>query len=268
MPTERLNGIEIYYQEHGPPATGGSASGGGYPVVLTHGLGDCAELWSPLAEALGDRYRVVSWDMRGHYRSEAPEDLAQYTQDIVVEDLRALCDHLGIERAVFGGHSLGGYTALRFHEKYPERVAALLLHAAGPGYRNPEGSQAWTDRLASAAAKQEERFGPDARVPAKELRVGAPALGETAEHTVHGITNVERGVMAHPTFIDATTIQVPTLVIVGENDKNYLASADYFEAKLPNGHKVVIKDAGHPAALEQPAAVNAAAREFLDGLEL
>lgn len=258
MPTARLNGIEIYYQEQGA----------GFPVVMTHGLGDCAELWSPLAEALADRYRVVSWDMRGHFRSEAPDDLAQYTQDIVVEDLRALSDHLGIERAVYGGHSLGGYTALRFHEKYAQRVAALVLHAAGPGYRNQDGSQAWTDRLASAAAKQEERFGRDARVAAKELRVGAPALGETAQHVVRGIANVERGVMAHPSFIDARAIAVPALVIVGENDQAYLASADYFESRLPHGRKVVVPGAGHPAALEQPTFVNAAVREFLDGLTL
>lgn len=258
MPTARLNGIEIYYQEQGA----------GFPVVMTHGLGDCAELWAPLGEALADRYRLVSWDMRGHYRSEAPADLSQYTQDIVVEDLRALCDHLGIQRAVFGGHSLGGYTALRFHQKYPERVVALLLHGAGPGYRNQEGSQAWTDQLARLADWQEKHTDGDGPHPAKALRVGAPALGEVAQHYRHGVQNVERGVMAHPSFIDATTIDVPTLVIVGENDKNYLASADYFAAKLPNGRKVVVENAGHPAALEQPAVVNKAVREFLDGLPL
>jgi pimeloyl-ACP methyl ester carboxylesterase len=258
MPTARVNGVELYYQE----------AGGGFPVVMTHGLGDSADLWSPLAEALADRYRLVSWDMRGHYRSEAPDDVALYTQDIVCQDLAALCDHLGIERAVIGGHSLGGYTALRFYEAYPQRVAALVLHASGPGYRNPEGSQAWTDRLAAAAAKQEERFGRDARVSAKELRVGAPALGEVSQHVVRGIVNVERGVMAHPSFTDATAINAPALVIVGENDKAYLASADYLEQKLSNGRKVVVAGAGHPAMLEQPAVVNAAVREFLDGLHL
>lgn len=258
MPTVALNGIDIYYQEQGS----------GYPLVMTHGLGDIAELWSPLAEALADSYRTVSWDMRGHNRSGSPEELSAYTQDIVVEDLRALCDHLGIERAVFGGTSLGGYTALRFYEKYPERVTALVLHAAGPGYRNPEGSQAWTDKLARSADKQEELYGRDNRATGKELRVGAPSLGEQSSHLVRGITGVERGVMAHPSFIDATKVDVPALVIVGENDKAYLASADYFEAKLPDGRKVVIADAGHPAALEQPEAVNAAVREFLDGLDL
>jgi pimeloyl-ACP methyl ester carboxylesterase len=258
MPIEKLNGVDIYYEEHGS----------GPAIVMTHGLGDSAALWAPLAEALADSYRLVSWDMRGHYRSEVPHDLADYTQDIVVEDLRALSDHLGLEKAVYGGHSLGGYTALRFYEKYPERVAGLVLHAAGPGYRNAEGSQAWTDRLAGIADKQETRFGLDARVSAKELRTGAPQLGEISQHVVRGITSVERGVMAHPSFTDATKINVPTLAIVGENDKQYLASADYFEAKLPKGKKVVIKDAGHPAALEQPEAVNTAIREFLDGLDL
>ena len=258
MPTEKLNGIDIYYEEHGA----GSA------IIMTHGLGDSSALWKPLAEALADSYKLVAWDMRGHYQSEAPQDLAEYTQDAVVEDLRALADHLGLEKAVYGGHSLGGYTALRFYEKYPERVSALVLHAAGPGYRNEEASQAWTDRLAGIADKQEAKYDRDSRVSAKELRTGAPQLGELSQHVVRGITSVERGVMAHPSFTDATKIDVPTLAIVGENDKQYLASAEYFEAKLPQGKKVVITDAGHPAALEQPEKVNATIREFLDELHL
>ncbi|MCI0850207.1 MAG: alpha/beta hydrolase [Chloroflexi bacterium] len=258
MPTAQLNGIEIYYQEQGT----------GYPIVLTHGLGDIADLWSGLGEALADRYRLVSWDMRGHHRTEAPEDVSEYTQDIVVEDLRALCDHLGIERAVHGGHSLGGYTALRFHEKYPERVAGLVLHATGPGYRKPEGSQAWTDRLIKLADWQERQFDRGDRRPAKELRVGAPALGEIGQHFVRGMANVERGVMAHPSFTDASKIDVPTLVVVGENDKNYVASGEYFASKLPNARRLVVEEAGHPALLERPDVVHAAVREFLDSLDL
>ncbi len=258
MPTAHLNGIDIFYQERGT----------GFPVVLTHGLGDCADLWSPLAEALADSYRVVSWDMRGHYRSEAPEELDAYTQDIVVEDLRALCDHLGIETAVQGGHSLGGYTALRFYQAYPDRVAGLILHGTGPGYRKPEGSQAWTDRMAKLADLLESNFDRAARVPAKELRVGARPLGSVSHHVVRGVAGVARGVMAHPRFIDATEISVPTLVIAGEGDKAFLASSEYFAAKLPDGRKTIVKEAGHTAALDQPEVVGNAVHEFLDGLAL
>jgi pimeloyl-ACP methyl ester carboxylesterase len=74
--------------------------------------------------------------------------------------------------------------------------------------------------------------------------------------------------MAHPHFIDATTVDVPAIVIVGENDKNYVASGEYFGEKLPNAKKIVVKDAGHPAALEQPDVVNGAVRQFLDELKL
>ena len=94
MPTEQLNGIDIFYQEHGS----------GPAIIMTHGLGDSSALWTPLAESLADRYRLVAWDMRGHYQSEAPQDLAEYTQDAVVEDLLALTDHLGLEKPVYGGH--------------------------------------------------------------------------------------------------------------------------------------------------------------------
>ena len=167
---------------------------------------------------------------------------------------------------MFGGHSLGGYTALRFYQKYPQRVAALVLHGAGPGYRNQEGSQAWTDQLARLADWQEKNTDGDGPHPAKALRVGAPALGELAQHYVRGVANVERGVMAHPAFVDATTIHVPAIVIVGERDKNYLASADYFAAKLPDGRKLVVPDAGHPAVLDRPDIVHPAVREFLDSL--
>ncbi len=182
--------------------------------------------------------------------------------------MRALCEHLGIEKAVHGGHSLGGYTALRFYEKYPDRVDALILHATGPGYRNPEGSQAWTDRLEKLAAWQERNFDRETRQPAKELRVGAPALGTVAQHLVRGMIGVERGIMAHPSFVDAKAVQVPALVIAGEGDKNYLASADYFAAKLPNGRKVLVEGAGHPAMLDRPEVVHPAVREFLESLNL
>ena len=94
MPTAKLNGIDIYYEEQGS----------GYPIVLTHGLGDSASLWTSLAEALADKYRLVSWDMRGHYRSEAQQDHCASTQDNSVEDQLAVCEKLEMEKAWFGGN--------------------------------------------------------------------------------------------------------------------------------------------------------------------
>ncbi|MXY80014.1 MAG: alpha/beta fold hydrolase, partial [Chloroflexi bacterium] len=86
MPTLHANGIDLYYE----------SQGAGPAVVLVHGFGDSAELWRAQVEAFRDRYQVVTLDMRGHARSAAPADLGLYTQDGVVEDVRAVMDAAGV----------------------------------------------------------------------------------------------------------------------------------------------------------------------------
>ena len=95
MPTLHANGIDLYYESHGS----------GPAIVLTHGFSDSGALWHAQVEAFQDRYQVVTMDMRGHARSESPSDPGLYTQDQVVEDLRAVMDAAGVERGVVGGHS-------------------------------------------------------------------------------------------------------------------------------------------------------------------
>jgi len=98
MPNAHLNGIDIEYQD----------GGAGAPVLLSHGYSATGRMWDGQREALGGRYRVVSWDMRGHGSTSSPDDPAQYSHDLTVADMRALLGHLGIGRAVIGGLSLGG----------------------------------------------------------------------------------------------------------------------------------------------------------------
>src|SRR5207249_10522846 len=82
-------------------------------------------MFDPQVAALRDRYRIVTPDSRGHGESERrPEEFTQWD---VMEDHLALLDHLGIERAVWGGVSQGGFQSLRAALKHPERVTALVL---------------------------------------------------------------------------------------------------------------------------------------------
>ena len=99
MATADVNGIEIDYQD----------TGRGWPILLTHGHMSSRVAWNGQHQALADRYRVISWDIRGHGQTVSPDDLAQYSLDLTVADVRGLLGHLGIERAVVGGLSLGGY---------------------------------------------------------------------------------------------------------------------------------------------------------------
>src|SRR5687768_7614506 len=113
----RLNGIEIEYQD----------GGRGPAVLLGHGYSATGRMWDGQRAALGDRHRVVSWDMRGHGQTDSPPDPAQYSTALIVADMRALLQHLGIERAVIGGLSLGGYVSLAFYLAHPEMVQALVI---------------------------------------------------------------------------------------------------------------------------------------------
>ncbi len=258
MPTATLNGIDIYYEDHGD----------GFPVVLTHGFGDSAALWAlnvPVLTAAG--YRVVTWDMLGHFRTAAPAEFERYTQDAVVEDLKALVDHLGIRRAVFGGHSLGGYTSMRFWQKHPEYVTALILSGTGPGYRNPEGLKWWTDNRLKVAQDLEAR-GPDTWLDAKAERIGRVPDDTPVRHLARGIAWVSKGVMVNPPLVDPAGMDMPVLAIVGDGDEPFLNSTDYVANKAKNARKVVVADAGHPAMADQPEQWNEAIMDFLGGIEL
>lgn len=117
MTTAIINDVNIYYECHGD----------GYPLILTYVLGGNTGMWGGQIDALSRGYRLILWDPRGHGRSESPPLQEQYGLDISARDLRALMDHLSIEKAFVGGLSLGGGIAIRFTCANPKRVRALLV---------------------------------------------------------------------------------------------------------------------------------------------
>ena len=143
MPHVGVNGQRIYYEDSG---------GGGdrLPLVLAHGLLMDHEMFAPQVAAFGADRRVVTWDERGHGLTETTPDDFSYWDS--ADDLRGLLDALGIQRAVVGGMSQGGFVSLRFALRWPERVAGLVLidsqagledPAVAPGYEQMH--QAWLE---------------------------------------------------------------------------------------------------------------------------
>jgi 3-oxoadipate enol-lactonase len=104
-----------------------------------------SEMFAPQLEALGSRYRIITWDARCHGETETTDDPFTYWD--LAEDLRGLLDHLGIARAVIGGMSQGGYVALRFALKHPERVAALILLSTQAGAEDPDKAAIYESML-------------------------------------------------------------------------------------------------------------------------
>jgi pimeloyl-ACP methyl ester carboxylesterase len=254
MAKARVNGIEIDYE----------VSGQGRPVLLSHGYSATGRMWAGQHRALGDRYRVISWDMRGHGQTVTPDDPAQYSADLTVADMRALLGHLGIERAVIGGLSLGGYVSLAFYLAHPEMVEALVICDSGPGYRNAEARAQWNERALARAAELEAK-GLDALAGrSREMR---EAMGH--HRSAQGLAHAARGMLAQQgsAVIDGLpSVRVPTLVIVGDQDQPFLAPCEYIAKKIAGARLEVIAGAGHSSNLDQPEAFNRVLRDFLDSL--
>lgn len=257
MPVIDRDGVRVHYEIHGP------TDGAQPALLLTHGYSATAEMWAPNLAALSADRKVITWDIRGHGRSDAPTDPASYSEELSVADMAALLDEAGpgTEKAVIGGLSLGGYLSLAFHLAHPDRVVGLVLCDTGPGYRRDEPRAEWNAMAARWADDFDKR--------------GLAALGAGAEvrashhRSAAGLALAARGILAQRdarVLESLSAIKVPTLIVVGAEDKPFLAAADMMAAKIPGATKVVLADAGHAANIDQPDAFNAVVLEFLAGL--
>ena len=249
---ERDDGVRIAYTVHNP-------GGAGTPLILSHGFSATSAMWDPNVAALSAGRPVIVWDLRGHGQSDAPDDPGAYSEEISTGDIDALLTRAGADRAVVGGMSLGGYLTLAYHLRHPERVAGLLLVDTGPGFRNPEARSGW-NRMAEGFARSIEANGPAGL---------SPEVAQARHRDPRGLVHTARRVLVqHDDRVMASlpTVAVPTLVVVGADDHDFLAGSGYMADRIPGARQVVLPDAGHAANMDQPALFDAAVGEFLAGL--
>jgi len=252
MPILERAGAKLNYEVHGR----------GPALILTHGYSATLDMWRGQVEPLSAGHTLVLWDMRGHGQTEGPTDPGLYSETETVADIAALLDAVHAKRAIVGGLSLGGYMSLAFHLTHPERVRALLILDTGPGFRKSEPREAWNARTMQTA-KSLETEGLDF------LKKLTPERATSKHRSASGLALAARGML---TQRDARVIEslpgirVPSLVVVGDRDEPFLASADYMAAKIPGAKKVVIPNAGHASNMDQPRAFNDAVLDFIKGL--
>jgi len=229
-------------------------------VVLSNSLGATRAMWDPQVPALAERYRVVSYDTRGHGTSPAPA--GAYTLDDLVDDLLALLDRLGVERAHVAGLSLGGMTALRLAAREPHRVHRLAVLCSS-AKTEPQG---FLDRAAAARTDGTASFAPTvvSRWLTPPYAAAHPDLVARLEAQVAGADDEGYAacaeVVGHVDLrADLRRVTAPTLVVSGVEDP-----------ALPPEHQRVIADgiaaaelltlspAAHLANLEQPLRVSGA----------
>jgi 3-oxoadipate enol-lactonase len=245
--------------------------GEGTPVLLLHAFPAHHGLWLPAAQALINRYRVILPDLRGHGDSgvgDGPATVEKHTADLV-----RVLDDVQVGRAVIAGVSIGGYVFFEFWRRHRGRVAAVILCNTKAQADTPE---ARAGRLKSADEVVERGTEPfvESMVPrllGKTTLNSRPDLVDGARRMMMrmspaGISAVQRGMAERPDSVATLkTINVPALVIVGEEDTlSTPADAELMRGNLAGSQLKVIPRAGHYAVWEQHEAVGSAVRQFLD----
>jgi pimeloyl-ACP methyl ester carboxylesterase len=224
-------------------------------------------MFEPQVAALRDAYRVVTWDERGHGLAEHESPWTYWDS---ARDVLALLDHLGVEQAVLGGMSQGGFLSLRAALLAPERVRALVLIDTQAGPEDPEAGPMYESMATEWAANGSDPavldvvasiiLGPADHAPWKTLWEQMPR---------HRATQVVDTLLSREDITDRLReITCPALVIHDNADAAIpVPKAAALVSGLPGARPlVVVEGAGHAANLSHPSEVNAEIRRFLDSL--
>jgi 3-oxoadipate enol-lactonase len=254
-----MSPVAVHHREDGPPDAP--------PLLLINSLGADLSMWEPQIPALGERFRVIRYDARGHGRSPVPP--GRYALADLAGDALDLLDRLGVARAHVCGLSLGGMTAMWLAAHAPERVDRLVLFCTSALLGPTAG---WAERAAKVRAE-----GAGAVAEAVVARWVTP--GYAAAHPGE-MRRLREMVAATPAIgyagscaaieemdlrPDLPLIGAPTLVVAGADDPaTPPAHGAAIAAAIPGARLEVVAQAAHLASYEQAATANRLILEALD----
>jgi len=249
--------------------------GHGPAVMLVHGFPLCRKMWAPQAGELSAAgYRVITPDLPGYGQTPLH---GTASMDLYADSLVALLDHLGLDKAVVGGMSMGGYVLCNLLDRYPQRIAAAMFLMTRAGADDEEG-RAKRTLLAGQAANG--NLAPI--VEAVESILFAPGIARERTDLVDQVRSwmlatpprgVAGGLLAMRDRRDYLErlrhFELPALVVGAEHDVAIaLGHSKLIAEQLPDAQLEVVPGAGHLANLEQPEHFSAVLRDFLAGLPL
>ena len=245
-----------------------SAEGDGPPVIMIHGIGASRHSWDGLVGLIRGEYRCISYDLRGHGRSPMP--CPPYSLDDLVEDLEALRAELGVDRAHFMGHSLGGMIGPAYARKYPGRVLSLGLFSTAAG--RTEDDRAKVKGVGTAM----RQMGIPPVLETLKERWFTPEFGERKPEVIarrlQQVIDTDADVFLSVFDIYADTemaswlkeIKAPCLVLTGENDGGCNPRLNRFIAgELRDAELVIMPVLRHAILLEAPEQVAPPVLDFL-----
>ena len=263
-----VNGARIYYQ----------IAGEGEPLVLVHGYPLSGDLFREQREGLADRYRVITLDLRGYGRSEAPGEEPEATIETYAGDVLAVMDELGVEEALIGGMSMGGPIIFSMYEMAPERFRGMLLIDTIAAPANPIEAGTWMGTVEFLRQNGVEALPPllidemltgEARMERPEL--ADYLIGIMNEASLQAALAGAMALAERPDFRPLLDrIDVPVLVLVGLQDTIYPYEVSQRMAEMigDNAELVILDDASHAAIIEEGEAANEAILDWAEGVQV
>jgi 3-oxoadipate enol-lactonase len=262
MPMVTVDGINIAYSDTAADLPA---------VVMVHGFPLNSSLWDAQKDALSDRFRVVTLDLMGFGASDAPEVASAYSMAAFAHQVRAVIAAVGLGRVAICGLSMGGYVCFELWRRHRDVISALVLADTKAEADDHEAKDRRT-------AQQEQVRARGARAVAEEMTDGL--LSQSTRSKKPDVVTRAMAVMENPAAgyvgaleamkarVDSTddlvTIDVPTLVVVGEEDTiTPPVLARKLHEHIGGSRLVVIPEAGHLSNLEAPEIFTGAVAEFL-----
>ena len=261
------DGTRLYYEE----------AGSGTPLIFIHEFAGDYRSWEPQMRFFGRYFRCIAYNARGFPPSDIPAEASQYSQAIARDDAVAVLDHLKIDRAHVCGLSMGGFAALHVGIAYPQRCRSLVIGGCGYG-AEPDKKDKFQAECEAAASSFEANWEQSSRkyalgptrvqYQAKDPRGWQEFSDQLTGGSGKGHALTMRGVqMKRPSLWelreDMKKIDVPTLIITGDEDDPCLEPALLMKRHISTSGLVVLPYSGHTINIEEPEAFNREVLAFL-----
>lgn len=240
-------------------------------LVLLHGYLESLEIWEDLAELLLPRYRILSIDIPGHGISQVAGEI--HTMEFIADTLRDVLDKQHIGRCFVTGHSMGGYAALAFADRYPDRVQGLILLHSTP-YTDSEEKKENRKREIELVRNDKKEliaklFAPKGFAEENRRRLGS-RIGQLEEMIQitddDGIVALLNGMMLRRDMnARLRELGLPVLFIFGRHDAFIpTETAERIAADHPEAETARLDHSGHMGHVEEPDATADLIRSFID----
>ena len=272
MPHIDAAGVKLHFEE----------AGHGYPIIFVHEFGSDLRGWEAQVRYFSRGYRCIAYNARGYPPSDVPEDAALYGWEFSLDDIAAVMRGLAIERAHVVGSSMGGYAALQFGLRYPEKVSAIVAAGAGSGShpaqrddwlkKTPIGARSFVERGMDAMARKMAHHPTRIQLKYKDPKSWQDFVKNLSQHSARGMSNtMARYQTLRPSLYDFrdqfSGMTIPVLLTVGDEDGPCLETNLMLKSVLPVAGLWICPNTGHAINLEEPSAFNAQVENFLSAVE-